>query len=35
VSLLRRARDIVIGVPVLLAWQAMEGRRALARPAES
>lgn len=35
VSLLRRARDIVIGVPVLLAWQAMEGRRALARPVES
>jgi putative membrane protein len=35
VSLLRRARDIVIGVPVLLAWQAMEGRRALTRPVES
>jgi glycosyltransferase 2 family protein len=35
VSLLRRARDIVIGVPVLLAWQAMEGRRALARPVET
>jgi putative membrane protein len=34
VSLLRRARDIVIGVPVLLAWQAMEGRRALTRPVE-
>jgi putative membrane protein len=30
VSLLKRARDIVIGVPVLLAWQALEGRRALA-----
>ncbi|MEI9988728.1 MAG: lysylphosphatidylglycerol synthase domain-containing protein [Rhizomicrobium sp.] len=30
VSLLKRARDIVIGVPVLLAWQAFEGRRALA-----
>ena len=29
VSLLKRARDIVIGVPVLLAWQAFEGRRAL------
>ncbi|MBS0469818.1 MAG: flippase-like domain-containing protein [Proteobacteria bacterium] len=29
VSLLKRARDIVIGVPVLLAWQALEGRRAL------
>jgi uncharacterized membrane protein YbhN (UPF0104 family) len=35
VSLLRRARDVVIGVPVLLAWQAMEGRRALTRPVES
>ena len=30
VSLLKRARDIVVGVPVLLAWQAIEGRRALA-----
>jgi glycosyltransferase 2 family protein len=30
VSLLKRARDIVVGVPVLLAWQALEGRRALA-----
>ena len=29
VSLLKRARDIVVGVPVLLAWQALEGRRAL------
>jgi putative membrane protein len=28
VSLIKRARDIVIGVPVLLLWQAMEGRRA-------
>src|SRR6185295_15787596 len=35
VSLLKRARDVVIGVPVLLAWQAMEGRRALTRPVES
>jgi putative membrane protein len=26
VSLLRRARDLVVGVPVLLAWQAVEGR---------
>lgn len=33
VSLLKRARDIVIGVPVLLAWQVLEGRRALANPA--
>lgn len=31
VSLLRRARDITIAVPVLLAWQAMEGHRAFAR----
>jgi glycosyltransferase 2 family protein len=30
-SLLRRARDIVIGVPVLLIWQAIEGQRALYR----
>lgn len=30
VSLLKRARDIAIGVPVLLIWQAMEGKRALA-----
>jgi hypothetical protein len=30
VSLLKRARDIAIGIPTLLAWQAMEGQRALA-----
>jgi len=30
-ALLKRAREIVIGVPVLLAWQAMEGRHALQR----
>ena len=35
VSLLRRARDLVVGVPVLLAWQASESRRALIRPAQS
>jgi uncharacterized membrane protein YbhN (UPF0104 family) len=35
VSLLRRGRDIVIGVPVLLLWQAMEGRRAMSRPLET
>ncbi len=29
-SLLRRARDIAIGIPVLLAWHGMEGRQALA-----
>ena len=28
-SMLKRARDIAIGVPVLIAWQAAEGRRAL------
>ena len=28
-SLIKRARDIVIGVPVLLVWQLMEGRRSL------
>jgi putative membrane protein len=35
VSLLKRARDVVVGVPVLLVWQAMESRRALARPAQT
>lgn len=28
VSLLRRARDIIVAVPVLLLWQFVEGRRA-------
>lgn len=28
-SLLKRARDVTIGVPALLAWQASEGRRLL------
>jgi hypothetical protein len=28
-SVLKRARDIAIGVPVLLIWQGAEGRRAL------
>jgi len=28
ISLLRRARDVVVAVPVFLAWQAIEGRRA-------
>jgi putative membrane protein len=31
ISVLKRARDIAIGVPVLLMWQAAEGRRALSR----
>ena len=30
VSLLKRARDIAVGVPILLIWQVVEGRRALA-----
>jgi putative membrane protein len=34
ISLLKRAREIAIGVPALLAWQALEGKRALAQPAE-
>lgn len=32
VSLLKRARDIAVGVPILLMWQAQEGQRAVARP---
>ena len=30
VSLLKRARDIALGVPILLIWQAVESRGALA-----
>lgn len=30
VSLLKRARDVALGVPILLIWQAAEGRRAVA-----
>jgi putative membrane protein len=30
-SLLKRARELTIGVPVLIAWQAAEGRQALLR----
>lgn len=33
VSLLKRARDIASGVPILLIWHAIEGRRALAKSA--
>ncbi|HXC07823.1 MAG TPA: lysylphosphatidylglycerol synthase domain-containing protein [Steroidobacteraceae bacterium] len=29
VSLIKRARDIAVSVPILLIWQAVEGRRAL------
>jgi putative membrane protein len=32
VSLLKRAREIVIGVPALIYWQGVEGRAALATP---
>ena len=32
VSLLKRAREIVIGVPALLYWQAFESRKAFASP---
>ncbi len=31
VSLLKRARDVAIGVPALLLWQLVEGRRALGK----
>jgi putative membrane protein len=31
VSLLKRARDVAVGVPILLVWQTVESRRALAR----
>jgi glycosyltransferase 2 family protein len=30
-SLLKRARDLTLGLPALLVWQAMEARRAFAR----
>jgi putative membrane protein len=32
-SVVKRARDVAIGVPVLLLWQSAEGRRALGRSA--
>jgi putative membrane protein len=35
VSLLKRARDVAIGVPILLIWQAAEGRRAFGRARQS
>src|SRR6201996_4524320 len=35
VSLLKRAREIVIGVPALIYWQAVEGRAALAAPGQA
>jgi glycosyltransferase 2 family protein len=33
VSVLKRARDLAIGIPILLIWQAIEGHRARSRPA--
>ena len=33
VSVLKRARDLALGIPILLIWQAIEGRRARSRPA--
>jgi glycosyltransferase 2 family protein len=35
VSLLKRARDIAVGAPILLIWQGLEGRRALAAGADA
>lgn len=35
VSLVRRARDIVVGVPILLLWQSLEVRRLRVRTAET
>jgi hypothetical protein len=29
VSLIRRGRDLVVAIPVLLLWQFLEGRRAV------
>ena len=34
VSLLKRGRDLVLGLPVVLVWQAMEGRGLLKRWAD-
>jgi hypothetical protein len=31
VSLLKRAREIVLGVPALIYWQAFESRKAFSR----
>jgi len=30
-SILKRARDVAIGLPALIAWQALEARTVLAR----
>jgi len=32
-SLIKRARDLVIGIPALMTWQGMEGARAMGRKA--
>ncbi|MDB5591447.1 flippase-like domain-containing protein [Enterovirga sp.] len=32
-SLVKRVADLTLGLPFLVAWQALEGRRALTRPA--
>jgi hypothetical protein len=32
ISLLKRARDLALGIPILLVWQAVEGQRALSKP---
>jgi len=33
VSVLKRARDLAMGIPILLIWQVLEGHRARSRPA--
>jgi putative membrane protein len=33
VSVLKRARDLAVGIPILLIWQFIEGHRARSRPA--
>jgi putative membrane protein len=33
-SLIKRARDIAVGVPALILWQALEGRRMVATPTD-
>ena len=33
VSLLRRARDLILGAPALLAWQGLEGARLMGQRA--
>jgi hypothetical protein len=34
-SLLKRVRDLTLGLPALLAWQILEARRALLVPTEA